>query len=525
MDSLQKSLSQLAALVRGLSPQGRVVAVVAAALVLGGLGAIVAYAGTPDYAPLFTSLSENDAARILDKLRASQVPYKLSADGRAISVPWERVPELRVDLASEGAVKGSGGAGLELFERGTLGQTDLAEHVTLTRALQGELARTIGGLEPVERALVHLGRPRPSAFLGSTDRPATASVVLRLKPGRSLSARQVAGIRELVAASVEGLEPARVSVLDASGAALANMGSAATAVEGGEAPGFEHERAAEEHLTKKAQSLLDQVFGPGKALVRVAAKVTRERVEERREKWDPTGIARTETTTTRSNVTKGARGSTAGVSANVPGGSTKAGAGDDENKETEETTTTSYEIGKTTQVVQKEAGSIERLSVGLLLDESLDKSADRVEKIVKEAVGFEPKRGDTFERGSLAFTKSDVSEDGKRAFEESDARERTRELVRQIGLGAAILLAAAIGFVAVKRPARPATAPASAPVAPPSPQDLAAAEQERRKRLKAEAVKDVETNPEAAGRLLEEWLTSPATNNRLASPAEKGKPA
>jgi flagellar M-ring protein FliF len=508
VDLLKRSFSQIGALAKGLSPRGKATAAAIALVTLGSGGALVAYAGSVDYAPLFTNLGESDAARVIDKLRAAQVPYRLSSDGRSISVPWEKVPELRVEVASEGAVKGTGGAGLELFERGAFGQSELAEHVTLTRALQGELSRTIGGLEPVERALVHLGRPMPSMFVGA-EKPATASVVLRLKPGRTLSARQVAGIKELVASSVEGLETSRVSVLDASGVALSS-GASSEGDEGG--AGLQREGAVEERLVRKAQSLLDQAFGPGKALVRVTARVTREKIEERRERFEPQGVARSESTTTRTTTSKGgARGSsvTVGVSGNLPG-ARSAGPEGDESKDSEETQTTQYEVGKTTQVVTKEAGAVERLSIGLLLDESIEKSSERVEKIVKEAVGFDAKRGDTFERGLIPMKSGELDE-AKKSFDDADAREKTRELVRDGVLGAAVLLAAIVGLLGARKGSQPRPTPRDAAVAA---ADAGPSDAERRRLLRADAAREANASPELAGRLIEQWLTEGKTGGK-----------
>src|SRR5947209_8498811 len=185
-------------------PPGRRVAIGAV-----GVASMVAVLGLawwvqrPLFRPLFTNLSEQDAAAIVQELKAQKVPFELEDGGRAVLVPAERLYELRLGLASRGLPEG-GGVGFELFDRQTLGQTDFLQRLNYQRALQGELGRTISRLGGVESARVHLALPERSLFVGEDRRP-SASVMVKLAPGRALSAAQIDGIVHLVAASVEGL--------------------------------------------------------------------------------------------------------------------------------------------------------------------------------------------------------------------------------------------------------------------------------------------------------------------------------
>src|SRR5206468_7003925 len=156
----------------------------------------------PLYRPLFTKLAEQDASAIVEALRAEKVPFRLKDGGRAILVPAEHLYELRLALASRGLPEG-GSVGFELFDRQTRGQTDFLQRLNYQRALQGELARTISRLGGVESARVHLALPERSVSVGEGRRP-SASVVVKLVPGRALSAAQIDGIVHLVAASGEG---------------------------------------------------------------------------------------------------------------------------------------------------------------------------------------------------------------------------------------------------------------------------------------------------------------------------------
>src|SRR5437773_949824 len=183
------------------------------------------------YVPLFTSLPPEEGGAILAQLKASKTPYRIGGAGDQILVPADKVSEARLKLAMQGLPVG-GGVGFEVFDRPSLGVSDFAQRLNYQRALQGELARTIGQLREVSRARVHLVLPQPSLFT-DRDRPASASVFVKLAPGSQLRAEQVKGIVHLVASSVEGLSPERVTLVDTAGRVLAMGGeSAASAVSG-----------------------------------------------------------------------------------------------------------------------------------------------------------------------------------------------------------------------------------------------------------------------------------------------------
>jgi len=386
-------LTQIRTLLSGGSRRVQAAAAISL-LALVGVGAwIVVEARSPELSLLYAELAPQDAAKVVEHLKQSGIPYRLSDGGQTIYAPRERVSELRLDLLVDGAVGGRG-TGLELFERGTFGQSAFAEQVTYTRALQGELARTIGGLDPVAAAQVHLGRPRQSPFLRQEQAP-TASVVLRLRPGRTLSGRQLAGVRALVAASMPRLEASSVSVLDQSGAVLG--GSQADESSG---PGYERERSLEEHLVQKAQSLLNEAYGPGRAIVRVNVSLNRTAVEERKEELARQGVPTEENVTTKTRTRGRPGASAAGVAGNVPA---EAAGAQPLESETEEVERTQYALGRSTRTSSTPAGGLKRLTIGVLLDASLQEHQAEIGTIVKESLGFDPKRGDAFQISALAF--------------------------------------------------------------------------------------------------------------------------
>ncbi len=411
--------------VRKVSAMAAVAIVVAASVF-----ALTLYASKESMATLYRDLELEDAGVVVDKIKERGVPVELRDGGRTVLVPRSKVHELRIELASEGLPE-SHGVGFELFDRSMFASSDLVEQVNLLRALQGELARSIRRLDPVAHATVHIARPRPTVFTRRQGQT-TASVVLGLKPGRKLSDRQIDGIVHLVSHAVDGLDPHNVTIVDENGVALAPSDAARGGSGGG--GGLSLQEEVEQHLTHKAQSMLDAALGPGKAFVRVVAELDLERIEETRERFDPDGqVARRETITSRSTQRRGsqAAGGATGARARLQDATGRNG-GDAAQLESEEKTETQYEIGRTVQRVIKSPGSIQRLSVSLAVDESLADKLDAIEKIVKTAVGYDARRGDSFDRAAVARASEDPWNDPEllRAAE----RRELIELVLRHGL-------------------------------------------------------------------------------------------
>jgi len=181
-------------------------------------GSLIYWNSTPDYQILFSNLAQEDAGEMVAKLKEKKIPFQLSPNGTSISVPKEAVYDVRLALAAEGLPKG-GGVGFEVFDRTSLGVTDFVQKLNYQRAMQGELARTIKQIKEVEQARVHIVTPKESLFVEEQKKP-TASVFLKTRTGKNLSASQVEGIVHLVASAIEGLEPNHITVIDTSGRIL-----------------------------------------------------------------------------------------------------------------------------------------------------------------------------------------------------------------------------------------------------------------------------------------------------------------
>ena len=214
-------MAQFKKLLSSLSLKHKVSIGIVAVLVLLGVYQFTAWRRDKDFKPLYTGVAAEDAGVIVQKIKESGVEYHLSESGGVISVPSASVAELRLSLAAAGLPK-SGRIGFELFDKTTFGATEFVEHINYGRALEGELERSVSSLTAIEESRVHLTFSKDSLFIESRE-PAKASVVLKLRPGATLSAQNVTAIQQLVASAVEGLVAEGVSVVDTRGLSLIHI--------------------------------------------------------------------------------------------------------------------------------------------------------------------------------------------------------------------------------------------------------------------------------------------------------------
>ena len=248
---------------------------------------LLSRAGKTEMVPLYTNLSASDAADIVAKLREMRVPYEISDGGTTIRVPFPDVYETRMNLASQGLPKG-GTVGFEIFDKTSFGVTEFTQKMNYRRALQGELTRTILQLREVEDARVHIAIPEPELYTDE-QKPPTASVMVKLRSGATLTKGQVQGIVRLVSSSVEGLSPSNVTVLDVDGNILyaASDDSETGMVASLSVSQLEAKRAYEKDLEKSVESMLTEVLGPRKVVVRVNAEINFDRREQNSEVFQP----------------------------------------------------------------------------------------------------------------------------------------------------------------------------------------------------------------------------------------------
>ncbi len=353
------------------------------------------------FRPLYSELRPEAAGEVVAYLKDNDIPYKVGNDGASILVPEEKVHEVRLELASSELPRG-GVVGMELWDRVGIGETEFDRRIKYIRALQGELTRTILSISSVANARVHIVLPERSLF-SQTDRPATASVFIENKAGSTLALEQVRAIVHLMATSVEGLSPERVTVIDHRGNVLSD-GLATSSESFGAAGGsqsalsrFQVERAFERELELSLQTMLERVFGYGSVVLRVNAALNLDYQEENLELHEPivdgAGLIVSEQESSENFTGSGPQGGAAGVATNVPGY-----AAQDQNDSGEyrrQDATRSYVVNRRETHVLRAPGRVERLSVAVWLDGDIPQARRQaVEDMVASAVGLQPERGD-----------------------------------------------------------------------------------------------------------------------------------
>ena len=349
----------------------RVSLVVAAVAVAGGLIAVMLWSKRPDYQLLYARLGEKDAGAVISYLQSQNIPNQITAGGSAVMVPSNMVYKLRMDLATKGIPSGDG-VGFEIFDKGQFGLSDFVQRTNYLRALQGELARTISQLQGVRSARVMIVQPENRLLLTEQGVKSTASVFVDVGGGR-LDPDQVNSIRNLVANAVQGLSPDQVAVVDNRGRVLSEelkqdptLGSASSQMR--------YRQQVEDYLSKKVESMLSAVIGPGNAVVRVSAEIETEATTLLQEKYDPEGqVVRSQTVTEDINNTSEARanGGVVGVSANVPD---KAQNGAAEtvrpvsmSEQNRKSRTTGYEINRTTTNITRNPGTVKNVTAAVFI--------------------------------------------------------------------------------------------------------------------------------------------------------------
>ncbi len=399
-------------------PASRKLTILAAAgITLLSIALAVVFINQPDYKVLYTNLSTEDAGQITARLQEKKIPYQLSPTGDMISVPSEKVSELRLELAASGLPKG-GGVGFEIFDAKNLGVTEFVQQLNYQRALQGELTRTINSLDEIQQTRVHLAIPKKSLFSEDQKKP-TASVVVRLKSGRNLSDPQIHGIAHLVSSSIEGMSPRDVMIVDSSGKVLSKV------TEGGEMAQLsnsqvEYKKNVEKDLTSRITSMLEKVVGEGKAVVRISTDLDFRVTEKTEEKYDSEepAIRSVQRSQEKSgSISGGAGESSVATTARQAAPPRPAGSNREKSDET-----INYEISRTVNKTVMPVGDVKKLSIAVLVDGNYVKSEKGVEEyqprpekeltaledLVKKSAGFDAKRGDQVVVSNVPFKKVDL---------------------------------------------------------------------------------------------------------------------
>jgi flagellar M-ring protein FliF len=384
--------------------------------------AIILQANRAEYRPLYTELSQEEAASVTNWLKEQNVSYQLKNGGRSIYVPAAVVYETRLNLAGAGLPK-QGGMGFEIFDKQGFGVTNFTQKINYQRALQGELARTISALEAVKSARVHLVIPEKRLF-NEQQKHAKASVVLDLNAGHSLNTGQIQGIIHLVAGSVEWLDKNMVTVVDTTGQTLSQSnGNDLDQMMLPERLKFKN--TLEANLEMRAQSLLDLALGNGNAIVRVTTDLDFTQEAITKEEYDPDGVVPRSEKITGSESGVRQTGGVPGVEANLGGNA----AIDGSIPSIQSSEITNYEISKTVKQIINPVGKIKNISAAVLLAEQIkpgekagegipvpfsEAETEAIKRMMITALGIDFGRGDKIEVVSMPFkqNKLEISEAG-----------------------------------------------------------------------------------------------------------------
>ncbi|MBC7331022.1 MAG: flagellar M-ring protein FliF [Synergistetes bacterium] len=434
-----------------LSKPQRIVVLGAGAALLISFVLLLLWAREPQYVPLFTNLDPKDASAVIEQLDKMKVPYEIADEGKTVLVPMDKVYNLRIQLAGMG-LPTQGVVGFEIFEKPKFGLTTFQEQINYLRALEGELTRTIMNLEPVELAKVNIVLPQPRLYV-EEQKATTASVLVKLRPGAKLSVEQVKAIVHLVAHSVEGLSPDDVVVVDTQGNILTEMLHEEYILRGVEKVSTlqkEIESLYEKDLETKLKTMLEKVFGPGRAVAKVKVEIDLNKREVKRETFKPvvgsSGIVRSE-----QNIEEQYKGTVAppsgvpGTQTNIPGYQVPEKKGEEVEYAKSETIR-NYEVSKEEEKEVFAPGKIKRMTVSVVVDAKLDpEQLQNLKNTVAAAVGYDPNRGDEIVVQTMEFNVAYLRE----LEEELKAQERLR-LVLTLGILGA-LAGALVGYLLWRR--------------------------------------------------------------------------
>ncbi|MGC9127881.1 MAG: flagellar basal-body MS-ring/collar protein FliF [Acidithiobacillus sp.] len=390
------------------------------------------------YGVLYTNLSNRDGGEVIAELQKLNVPFRITDGGSVIAVPANEVYATRMKLAAAGLPRGEG-VGFEVLDHEPMGTSEFVEHVNYQRALEGSLERTIASLSAVERAKVHLAIPKPSVFLSQEEKP-TASVLVRLYPGRELSAAQVAGIVHLVAASVPGLADKNVTVVDQQG----NLLSAQSGNDLGLQPSqLAYQRAVDQAYERRIQQILAPIVGANGVRVAVSADIDFSHSESSSVTYGNHQIL-SQQQNLRSSTGGGGPYGVPGALSNQPPGVAVApltaptastlSPGDLialaptlkalAPTESSSDSTTNYDVDQTIVHTVNPVGSVKRLSVAVLVNDRLEGSGlggvkqakpltaaqlQQIQQLVEDAIGYNAKRGDSVKVVNMPFSGTEAA--------------------------------------------------------------------------------------------------------------------
>ncbi|KZN12935.1 flagellar basal-body MS-ring/collar protein FliF [Marinomonas sp. TW1] len=399
-----------------------------------GLAAVL-WTNGPDYKPVLSSITDYNADQIVEILSVNNIPFKLDENTGALLVEADYYHQARLKLAGSGIVSDNI-VGLEIMDQEQgLGTSQFVETTRYRRGLEGELSRTISSLQSIKSARVHLAIPKESVFVRDTRKP-SASVFLELYPGRRLDRSQVDAIVNLVASSISQLSDKDVTVVDQRGTLLTEKDSNSELSVAGKQ--FDYARKVEDVLLQRVNNILGPVVGQGRFKAEVSADVDFTAIEKTDEQYNPDLLALRSEQTLKENRSAGVSASgIPGALTNQPPGAVSAPEAVDENGapiggngaaangQSREETTRNFELDRSISYTKRQQGTVRRLSVAVVVDDLASLDADtstivrtpwsddelgRLTLLVRDAVGYDPSRGDSVSVINSPFALPDPEE-------------------------------------------------------------------------------------------------------------------
>lgn len=375
---------------------------------------ITKWANQPEYVTLYSGLDDADAAAVVDVLRQEKVGYLLDDGGSTVKItPRDKLYDIKLQLSSAGLPKG-GDKGFEIFKEGSFGRTSYLEQLMGGRALEGELERTIKAISTVRAVRVHITNPKRSVFVKKEVLP-TASVLLSLRGGSTLTPMQIKGMTNLVAGAVERLTAENVTILDSQGNQLNSRRDEAQ-MQGLDVTRLDYQRRVEAEYEKRIESMLEPVLGRGRAVASVNVAMDFDQTERSEELFDPAGVVTRSERVIKTSTGGEAQGGVPGVISNLTNDPTLLNppkTGDQRAGERE--SLRNFEISRAVVKTVGATGEVARVTAGVLVDgirlgdagetyeDISPEMLQKLESLVEQAIGFDEDRGDTISIENIKF--------------------------------------------------------------------------------------------------------------------------
>lgn len=455
--NMNRALTRARTTFMAFTPGQRVISIVGVSALVLAAFLVFRWVSTPNYAPLYSNLASEDASAIVEELEAQGTPYELANGGSTVMVPRDDVYATRIALSGQGLPEQSGEEGYSLLDGQDISTSEFQEQTDFKRAMEGELAKTIEAVDGVNTAVVHLALPQKEVFADEQD-PPTASVLIDTATGTTFGPEQVQAIVHLVASSIDGLDPADVTVADASGKVLSSSDE-----NGGLGASTRDQQVADfqEATARRIQSMLDDVVGTGNSNVQYTAVLDFDKAVTESTTYNKKGDAPVLSESEQTEKYSGPAGGSGATGVVGPDGQMDnfgtAGAGGNSayNKSSR-----TVDNGVDTVVEHREnaPGSLISQHIGVVLDTAAAQAVNAadVQAVIEAAVGLDADRGDTVEVSVMPFdrTADDAAAAELAAAAQAKADAEQWKLMRNLGIAVAILAIVLLAWLSARRRAK-----------------------------------------------------------------------